>query len=99
MNIEPDDDTATLRRELLASRSFRKNPISWSVFYVSAASSIVMFVVLCVLSAWSVGIGSELREVLHGINKIIPEVAKSLEMLKNICRHENWTKSYGKCTL
>ncbi|MDA7838780.1 hypothetical protein N9A45_00435 [bacterium] len=99
MNIQPDDDTATLRRELLASQSFKKNPVSWSVFYASSISSIIMFAVLCALSAWSVSIGTELREVLQEVNEIVPEVSRSLQLLKKLCSHANWTKNYGECTL
>lgn len=87
----------TLRQELLQQHSFRRNPVSWTIFYVSAAISFIMFCVLCGLSAWSVSIGSELREVLQGVNEIVPEVATSLTLLKQLCRHENWTKHYGPC--
>lgn len=96
LNIEVGEKTS-LRDELMESASFRRNPVRWSLFYASAASSVFMFVILCTLSIWSIHIGSEVRETLNGVNEIVPEVKESLQMLQFICSHENFTKRYGSC--
>ena len=82
---------------LIQSRSFKKNPVTWSVFYATAIVSVVMFCILCILSSWTVKLGQEASEMLADIREITPEVRKSLELLRYMCKHENFTRKWGEC--
>jgi len=82
---------------LIQSRSFKNNPLTWSVFYATAIVSVVMFCILCILSSWTVKLGQEASEMLADIREITPEVRKSLELLRYMCKHENFTRKWGEC--
>lgn len=82
---------------LIESRSFRHNPLTWSVFYATGIVSVVMFCILCALSSWTVKLGQEASEMLADIREITPEVRRSLELLRYMCKHENFTRAWGEC--
>lgn len=82
---------------LIQSRSFKNNPLTWSVFYATAIVSVVMFCILCILSSWTVKLGQEASEMLADIREITPEVRKSLELLRYMCKHGNFTRKWGEC--
>lgn len=74
---------------------FKDNPFKWSLFYTSAAATIVMFIILCTLSAWSVHLGNQVSQTLHDVDEIMPEIKETLALVKYICKMENFTKVYG----
>ena len=80
---------------LRESRSFKRNPVKWSLFYLGAGATIIMFFILCALSSWSISIGTEITEVVQKSTKILSDVEEMLPWLKAICQHENFTKRYG----
>lgn len=82
---------------LIESRSFKNNRVTWSVFYVTSIVSVVAFCILCALSAWAVHLGQQASEMLSDIREITPEVRKSLELLRYMCKHENFTRKWGEC--
>ena len=82
---------------LIQSRSFKQNPATWSIFYATGIVSVVMFCILCTLSIWTVNLGREASEMLSDIREITPEVRKSLELLRYMCKHENFTRKWGEC--
>ncbi len=82
---------------LIQSRSFKNNPLTWSVFYATGIVSVVMFCILCALSAWAVHLGQQASEILVDIREITPEVRKSLELLRFMCKHTNFTRVWGEC--
>lgn len=56
-----------------------------------------MFCILCALSAWAVTLGQEASEMLADIREITPEVRKSLELVRFMCKRENFTRTWGEC--
>lgn len=93
MNVGPPEDS--LIDKLIESRSFKKNPIQWSIFYGAAAATVLMFIILCALASWSISIGTEMSELVVQAGKILDDVEEMLPVLKSICKHENFTKTYG----
>ena len=82
---------------LIESRSFKNNPVTWSVFYASSIVNVIMFCILCALSAWAVHLGQQASEILVDIREITPEVRRSLELLRYMCKHTNFSRVWGEC--
>lgn len=85
--------------QLIESRSFRRNPVHWTIFYVTASISTIMFIILCTLSAWSLHVGNQVSETLHDVQSLVPQIQESIHLLEYICKHDNFSKAYGKCPL
>lgn len=85
--------------QLIESRSFKRNPIHWSIFYATASASVLMFIILCTLSAWSLHVGNQVSETLKDVQDLVPQIQQSLDLLEYICKHDNFTKAYGACPL
>lgn len=83
--------------QLVESRSFKKNPVHWSMFYASTFATLVMFIILCALSSWSIHIARQVSEILSDVDILIPEIKNSLSLLEFMCKSENFTKNYGVC--
>ena len=101
--MEVEDTHSPLREALTDTLSFKKNKINWTLFYAASGSSIVMLMILVGLSSWSVSIGSEIndlviqgQEILNDVEKLLPNAEQALELLKYMCSHKNFTRSYGK---
>jgi len=88
------DITATL-----VDDAFRKNPMRWSLFYASSGATLIMFIILCTLSAWSVHLGRQVSAILADVEMLIPEIKDSLSLLQFMCEADNFTKTYGPCPL
>jgi len=96
MNVDPPEDTDnSLMNKLIESRSFKKNPIQWSIFYGGAITTIIMFIILCALASWSISIGTEISGLVTQAGKILDDVEEMLPVLESICKHENFTRNYG----
>ena len=72
---------------------------------MASASSIVMFIILCTLSSWSVNIGMQItglvqegHETLGYVKEILPDAVEALNILKVMCKHENFTRRWGNNT-
>jgi len=85
----------TLLNTIDESRSFKRNRCAWTTFGGATGMISVMFVILCSLSAWSIGIGHDVAETLVDVQEMIPDIRSSLTLLREICAHENFTRSYG----
>ena len=104
--LEQESGKNSLLDALDQSRSFKRNPIKWSIFYGSAFATGIMFIILCSLSAWSISIGTQITEVvqqstqiLSDVDAMLPKIEESIRLLETICEHENFTKTYGNvCT-
>lgn len=88
-----------ITEQLVESHSFRKNPVRWALFYVSSGATLIMFVILCTLSAWSVHLGRQVSMILTDVELLIPEIKDSLTLLEFICKADNFTKRYGECPM
>jgi len=86
-----------MMEQFVESRSFRKNPVHWSLFYASTIATLVMFIILCALSSWSIHIAQQVSEILTDVDMLIPDIKDSLTLLEFICKSENFTKRYGGC--
>ena len=92
----------TLLETLDESRSFKRNKINWSIFYGTACATTVMFLILVSLSGWSISIGGEInnlvaqgQETLTDVQRMLPDAVQALDILKFMCKHENFTRTYG----
>jgi len=92
----------SLLQTLQQSRSFKRNPISWSIFYATSAATVIMFIILVSLSVWSIIIGQQITELvaqstetLADVQEIMPQAKDSLRIIREMCKHENFTKSWG----
>ena len=83
----------------LVDGSFRKNPVRWSLFYASSGATLIMFIILCTLSAWSVHLGRQVSAILADVEMLIPEIKNSLSLLEFMCKADNFTNTYGPCPL
>lgn len=86
-----------MMEQFVESRSFKKNPVHWSMFYASTFATLVMFVILCALSSWSIHIAQQVSEILSDVQLLIPDIKESLSLLEFMCKSENFTKAYGDC--
>lgn len=93
---------SNLRETLIDTFSFRRNRLNYSIFYSASAATLIMFVILCSLSSWSVSIGTEVNnlvstghETLEDVRQLLPEARDALRILQAMCRHENFTKRWG----
>ena len=100
--MEVEDARSPLRDVLIDTLSFSNNRGRWGLFYAASGSSIAMLLILIGLSSWSVSIGSEInglvaqgQEILNDVEILLPNAAQALELLKYMCRHENFTRTYG----
>jgi len=84
-----------LLNTLQESRSFKRNRIPWTVFYVSATATTVMFIILICLSVWTVHIGQKITDIVSETTSILNDVEEMLPILDSICKHDNFTKTYG----
>ena len=91
-----------LRETLLDTFSFRNNRVNYSIFYAASGATLVMFLILCALSSWSVAIGQQITELvstghetLADVQDMLPEATDALRILKAMCSHVNFTKVWG----
>ena len=101
MEIEQKNNESLLNT-LQESRSFKRNPIGWSIFYATSVATIIMFIILVSLSIWTITIGQQITELvaqgsetLADVQEIMPQARDSLRILREMCKHENFTKRWG----
>lgn len=68
---------------------------NYRYFYVASATSIVSMVVLFVITGYTAHTATEINEVISDLNKLLPDAEDSLRIIKEMCRHENFTKRWG----
>jgi len=97
-----DENSGALRSTLLDTLSFRTNKVNYSIFYAASSATFIMFLILCSLSGWSISISTEINglvasghETLADVQALLPEAKDALRILKEMCKHENFTKSWG----
>jgi len=69
---------------------------NYRYFYVASAASIVSMVVLFVITGYTAYTAGHMSEVITDLNELLPEAENSLRIVKALCRHENFTKKWGK---
>ena len=75
---------------------------NYRFFYVASGAAITSVIFLLVITGYTaftathVGhLMTDMSEVVEDIRVILPDVEDSIKLLRNICKHENFTKSYG----
>lgn len=68
---------------------------NYRYFYVASSASIISMVVLLVITGYTAQTATEINEVISDLNKLLPDAENSLRIVKEMCRHENFTKSWG----
>lgn len=68
---------------------------NYRFFYGASASAILSLVVLLVITVYTAYTATEINEVIKDLNELLPEARNSLRIVKEMCKHENFTKSWG----
>jgi len=75
---------------------------NYRFFYVASGAAVSSLVILLIITGYTAYISTsagnlitDMNEVIGDFKIIIPDVKSSLQLLKTICHHENFTKSYG----
>ncbi len=69
---------------------------NYRYFYVASAASIVSMIVLFVITGYTAYTATEINEVISDLNTLLPDAENSLRIVKEMCRHENFTKRWGQ---
>ena len=68
---------------------------NYSFFYTASISAIFSVIVLFVITGYTAHTASEINEVIKDLNELLPDARNSLRIIKQMCKHENFTKSWG----
>ena len=69
---------------------------NYRFFYGASISAIVSLVVLFVITGYTAYTASEINEVIKDMNELLPDARNSLRIIHAMCKHENFTKSWGQ---
>ena len=68
---------------------------NYSFFYTASISAIFSVIVLVVITGYTAHTASEINDVIKDMNELLPDARNSLRIIKEMCKHENFTKSWG----
>ncbi len=68
---------------------------NYRFFYGASAAAILSLIVLFVITGYTAHTATEMNAVISDINELLPEAKDSLRIIREMCRHENFTKSWG----
>jgi len=68
---------------------------NYRFFYGASASAIISLIVLFVITGYTAHTATEINEVIKDLNELLPEARNSLRIVKEMCKHENFTKQWG----
>ncbi len=63
--------------------------------YGASASAILSLIVLFIITGYTAQTATEMNTVISEINELLPEARDSLRIIREMCMHENFTKSWG----
>ena len=69
---------------------------NYTFFYGASCAAIVSLIVLFVITGYTAYTATEINEVIKDMNELLPEARNSLRIVKEMCKHENFTKVWGK---
>ena len=69
---------------------------NYRYFYIASAASIMSVIVLFVITGYTAHTATEINEVISDLNKLLPDAEDSLRIIKQMCKHENFTKRWGQ---
>ena len=64
-------------------------------FYGASISAIVSLIVLFVITGYTAYTATEINEVISDLNELLPDARNSLRIIRQMCKHENFTKRWG----
>jgi len=75
---------------------------NYKYFYGTGCASIVSLLILLIVTGYTAYISThighlmtDMNEVISDINELLPDARNSLRIIKEMCMHENFTKSWG----
>ena len=68
---------------------------NYRFFYGASASAIISLIVLFIITGYTAHTATEMNAVISDINELLPEAKDSLRIIREMCMHENFTKSWG----
>ena len=68
---------------------------NYRFFYGASASAILSLIVLFIITGYTAHTADEMNTVISEINELLPEARDSLRIIREMCMHENFTKSWG----
>ena len=75
---------------------------NYKYFYAARGASITSLLILLIISGYTAYISThvghlmtEMNEVITDINVLLPDAKESLRIVKEMCKHENFTKQWG----
>ena len=68
---------------------------NYRFFYGASFSAILSLIVLFIITGYTAHTATEMNTVISDINELLPEARNSLRIVKEMCKHENFTKSWG----
>ncbi len=68
---------------------------NYRFFYGASASAILSLIVLFIITGYTAQTATEMNTVISEINELLPEARDSLRIIREMCMHENFTKSWG----
>ena len=69
---------------------------NYHFFYGASLAAIVSLIVLFIITGYTAGTASEINEVIKDMKILLPNAKNSLRIIKEMCKHENFTKVWGK---
>ena len=69
---------------------------NYRYFYIASAASIMSVIVLFVITGYTAHTATEINEVISDLNKLLPDAEDSLRIIRQMCKHENFTKRWGQ---
>jgi len=84
-------NTADMTEPLVGSREN-----NYRFFYGASAAAMISLIVLFVITGYTAYTATEINEVISDMNELLPDARNSLRIIKEMCKHENFTKSWGK---
>ena len=84
-------NTADMTEPLVGSREN-----NYRFFYGASAAAMISLIVLFVITGYTAYTATEINEVISDMNELLPDARTSLRIIKEMCKHENFTKSWGK---
>jgi len=75
---------------------------NYKYFYGTGCASIGSLLILIIVTGYTAYISThvgylmtDMNEVILDINELVPDVRDSLRIIQEMCKHENFTRSWG----
>ena len=72
------------------------------VFYIASFIVLINFALITAICSYTASMTGDITETLTNVNTVIgdldvllPDAKESLRIIKEMCKHENFTKSWG----